>query len=71
MLVVIATVRPLGSVVCALYSELLSWQGVLGHASHGVHFGVHNVLPGKSNGWRSLVGCCLWGRTESDTTGVT
>ena len=26
------------------------------------------LLPGESQGWRSLVGCCLWGRTESDTT---
>ena len=25
-------------------------------------------LPGKSHGWRSLVGCSPWGRTESDTT---
>ena len=25
-------------------------------------------LPGESQGRRSLVGCCLWGRTESDTT---
>ena len=25
-------------------------------------------LPGESQGWRSLVGCHLWGRTESDTT---
>ena len=25
-------------------------------------------LPGESQGQRSLVGCCLWGRTESDTT---
>ena len=23
-------------------------------------------LPGESQGWRSLVGCCLWGYTESD-----
>ena len=23
-------------------------------------------LPGESQGRRSLVGCCLWGRTESD-----
>ena len=29
------------------------------------------VLPGESQGWGSLVGCCLWGRTESDTTKVT
>ena len=25
-------------------------------------------LPGVSQGWQSLVGCRLWGRTESDTT---
>ena len=24
-------------------------------------------LPGESHGWGSLVGCHLWGRTESDT----
>ena len=28
-------------------------------------------LPGESHGQRSLVDCCLWGRTESDTTEVT
>ena len=28
-------------------------------------------LPGESEGQRSLVGCHLWGRTESDTTEVT
>ena len=26
------------------------------------------LLPGKSHGWRSLVGCGPWGRWESDTT---
>ena len=26
------------------------------------------LLPGKSHGWESLVGCRLWGCTESDTT---
>ena len=25
-------------------------------------------LPGKSHGWRSLVGCSPWGHKESDTT---
>ena len=25
-------------------------------------------MPGNSHGWRSLVGCSPWGRTESDTT---
>ena len=29
------------------------------------------LLPGESQGLGSLVGCCLWGRTESDTTEVT
>ena len=28
-------------------------------------------LPGESQGRRSLGVCCLWGRTESDTTEVT
>ena len=28
-------------------------------------------LTGESQGWRSLVGYCLWGRTESDTTEAT
>ena len=26
------------------------------------------LLPGKSQGWRSLVGFSPWGRSESDTT---
>ena len=26
------------------------------------------LLPGKSHGWRSLIGCSPWGRKESDTT---
>ena len=29
------------------------------------------LLPGKSHGWRSLVGCSPWDRTELDTTEVT
>ena len=28
-------------------------------------------LPGESQGWGSLAGCHLWGRTESDTTEAT
>ena len=28
-------------------------------------------LPGESQGWGSLVGCNLWGRTESDMTEAT
>ena len=26
------------------------------------------LLPGKSHGWRSLVGCSPWGHEEWDTT---
>ena len=29
------------------------------------------LLPGQSHGWRSLVGCSPWGRTNSDTTEAT
>ena len=29
------------------------------------------LLPGESQGWGSLLGCRLWGHTESDTTEVT
>ena len=28
-------------------------------------------LPGESQGWGSLVGCHLWGHTESDMTEAT
>ena len=28
-------------------------------------------LPGESQGWGSLVGCCLYGPTESDSTEAT
>ena len=30
-----------------------------------------SVLPGESQGWGSLEGCRLWGRTELDMTEVT
>ena len=30
-----------------------------------------DVVPGESQGWGSLVGCHLWGHTESDTTEAT
>ena len=31
----------------------------------------HSSVLGESQGWRSLVGSRLWGRTESDTTEAT
>ena len=30
-----------------------------------------SVLAWRTQGWGSLVGCCLWGHTESDTTEAT
>ena len=30
-----------------------------------------SILPGESQGHRTLVGCCLWGRTELDMTEAT
>ena len=30
-----------------------------------------SVLAWRIQGWGSLVGCCLWGRTELDMTEVT
>ena len=29
------------------------------------------LMPGESHGRKSLLGCRLWGRTESDTTDAT
>ena len=31
----------------------------------------HSSVPGESQGQKSLVGCHLWGRTESDTSEAT
>ena len=33
--------------------------------------GLDETMPGEYQGRGSLVGCCLWGRTESDTTEAT
>ena len=41
----------------------------LSHFTFTFHF--HAFLPGESQGWGSLVGCRLWGRTELDTTEAT
>ena len=35
------------------------------------HFNALEKEIGESQGRGSLVGCCLWGRTASDTTEVT
>ena len=41
------------------------------HALRGKRQPTPVFLPGESQGRGSLVGCRLWGRTESDTTEVT
>ena len=41
--------------------------GIVNKAEVDVFLG-EVFLPGESQGWGSLVGCRLWGRTGSDTT---
>ena len=45
------------------------WGGLSGFWPRSGHpVAAHSVLlPRKSHGWRSLVGCSPWGRYESDT----
>ena len=54
------------------------WEGGLpislsfsGRVTIPLNFVAAAGMPGESQGWGSLVGCGLWGRTESDTTEVT
>ena len=49
----------LGSKITPQKKPLIEWQPTPA------------FLPGESQGQRSLVGCRLWGRTESDTTEAT
>ena len=50
-----------------------TWVGSLGKgvATPSSIFTTPVFLPRESQGWGSLVGCRLWGRTESDTTEAT
>ena len=41
---------------------------LISHTSQRRQWQPTPVLPGKSHGWRSLVGCNPWGRYESATT---
>ena len=45
--------------------------GSLRYPGGGHRQPTHVFLPGESQGRRSLVGCRLWGHTESDMTEVT
>ena len=54
--------------------EALTKVGLIGikvWICRGLLFQLALFLPGESRGQGSLVGCRLWGRTESDTTEVT
>ena len=55
----------------APYSSALAWK-ILWTEEPGRLQSVGSLfLPGESQGRGSLVGCHLWGRTESDTTEAT
>ena len=51
--------RPVSSVVFVATCETSAEKAMAPHSS---------TLAWKIHGWRSLVGCSPWGRTESDTT---
>ena len=58
----------------ALLRGIFPIQILIPHLLSRLHWQVSSLPlapPGKSHGRRSLVGCCLWGRTESDTTEAT
>ena len=65
--------RPTSRVISADYDvdSIHSWCDMMKMALYLGGLPPHNYkpsLPGKSHGWRSLVGCSPWGRWGSDTT---
>ena len=81
------TSRKLAHTVIGLESQpyflVAVWVRITSLKSLSLHFLASNMrhyilwkptpvlLPGKSHGWRNLVGCRLWGGTELDTTEAT
>ena len=60
-----------------IYVQVFGWMCVFIFLGYGPRSGIAGsrqwhptpvLLPGKSHGWRSLVGCNPWDREESDTT---
>ena len=60
-----------------MFFHINSWNNHYNVKSISILSGVHQrrpwqttpvLLPGKSHGWRSLVGCSPWGRKDSDMT---
>ena len=54
--------------LCSLGRSHNMWRATLYHLLVRQWHPTPVLLPGKSHGWRSLVGCSPWGREESDTT---
>ena len=54
------------SIFSIIYSDLSQYKLLLRNQDYRKLV----LLPGKSHGWRSLVGCSPWGREESDTTSL-
>ena len=60
-----------------LEKEMATHSSIVPRESHGNRLLLYTtlptpvLLPGESQGQGSLVGCHLWGRTESDTTEAT
>ena len=50
------------------YGVAKSWTRLCSWAGEGNGTPLQYSGPGKSQGWRSLVGCSSWGREELDTT---
>ena len=65
--------RALSRVPCAIQQVLISYLFYMQQCIHWRRKWQPTpvFLPGESQGRGSLVGCCLWDRTESDTTEVT
>ena len=61
----------------SLFPSKVPFTGIWVSYDFNIYLGGHNLLPtpvllpGESQGRGSLVGCRLWGHTESDTTEVT
>ena len=62
--------EPLPNLLSAVVRDPDSEVDVQSHSLglSGMSRGKEVLLPGKSHGRRSLVGCSPWGREESDTT---
>ena len=59
------------SLVVQMAKNLPAMQGELGSILGEGNGNPLVFLPGESQGQGSLIGCRLWGHTESDTTEVT